>query len=661
MSLGAQGNGLGADPAEGEPGGPGLGSPSSSGPFAGRTAWARNLASPVRDFLSAEIGGAVVLLCAVVAALVWANSLWSSSYESVWTTTLSVRLGGSGIAQDLRHWINEGLMTLFFLVVGLEAKRELDMGQLRERRRLTVPLVAALGGMAVPILIYLAFNSGGSGARGWGAAMSTDTAFALGLLALVAPGGTRLRVRLLTAAVFDDLVALGVIAVVYTNHLSLTPLVAALGLFGLLFAMRNLVDAWAGRTAAILGVALWVALYESGIDPVIAGLAIGLTTSAYNPMRTELEQATVLARSFREQPTPALARSAQRSVASAISPNERLQYRLHPWTSFVIVPLFALANAGIHLDGSLLRGAVSSPITLGIFFGYVVGKPLGIVGAAWIASRLWPDRIRLALSVPVIVGAGTVAGVGFTVSLLISSLAFHGRELEEAKLGVLAAGIVVSFAAWAVFGLIRRLPNSVRARQLRRTTDDIVDLSDDVDPSHDHIRGPDDALVTLLEYGDYECPYCGQAETVIRELLDAFGDDLRYVWRHLPLNDVHPQAQMAAEAAEAAAAQGAFWQMHDYLLAHQDGLAERDLERYADEIGLDADRFHYELGRREYAERVDDDVETADSSGVAGTPTFFINGQRHQGAYDIASLRNAVSGARRRAVLLRDAAVGSAR
>jgi Na+/H+ antiporter NhaA len=169
-----------------------------------------------------------VLLCAVVAALVWANSPWSSSYESVWATTLSVRLGGSGISQDLRHWINEGLMTFFFLVVGLEARRELDMGQLRERRRLTVPLVASFGGMALPVLIYLAFNAGGDGARGWGAAMSTDTAFALGLLALVAPGGTRLRVRLLTAAVFDDLVALVVIAVVYTDRVSTVPLVIAL-------------------------------------------------------------------------------------------------------------------------------------------------------------------------------------------------------------------------------------------------------------------------------------------------------------------------------------------------------------------------------------------------------------------------------------------------
>src|ERR1700704_6775762 len=180
-----------------------------SATYSGRTAWARNLAAPVRDFLSTETGSAAVLRAATVAALAWANSPWSDSYETVWKTNLTIRLGGGSVSTDLRHWINEGLMSFFFLVVGLEAKRELDMGQLRERRRLTVPLVAALGGMALPSLIYLAFNAGGSGARGWGAAMSTNTAFALGLLALVAPGGTRLRVRLLTVAVFDDLVALG--------------------------------------------------------------------------------------------------------------------------------------------------------------------------------------------------------------------------------------------------------------------------------------------------------------------------------------------------------------------------------------------------------------------------------------------------------------------
>src|SRR3954466_16210324 len=203
--------------------------------FTGKTAWARNLAAPVRDFLSQETGGAIVLLAAVAAALLWANSPWSDSYESFWTTKLSISLGSDGISLDLRHWVNEGLMTFFFLVVGLEAKRELDQGELRDRRRLEIPVVAALGGMAVPILIYLAFNAGGPGAHGWGAAMSTDTAFALGLLALLAPRATRLRLRLLTIAVVDDLVALLVIATVYTDHVSLVPLAIAVGLFAALF------------------------------------------------------------------------------------------------------------------------------------------------------------------------------------------------------------------------------------------------------------------------------------------------------------------------------------------------------------------------------------------------------------------------------------------
>jgi Na+/H+ antiporter NhaA len=617
--------------------------------FSERTAWARSVAAPLRDFLDTETGGAVVLLGATLVALAWANSPWWDSYESVWTTDLSVRLGDSGISQDLRLWVNQGLMTFFFLVVGLEAKRELDIGQLRDRRRIAIPLVAALGGMALPVCIYLAFNAGGSGAHGWGVAMSTDTAFALGVLALVAPGGTRLRVRLLTLAVCDDLVALVVIATAYTSHVSLMPLVVAIGLFAIILGLRYASHVWRVQAAAAVGVVFWVALFKSGIDPVIAGLAVGLVTSAYSPPRADLERVAELTRSFREQPTPQLARTAQRGVASAISPNERLQYRLHPWTSFMIVPLFALANAGIHLNGGLIKDAASSPITVGILVGYVVGKPVGILGASALGLKVLPG-LRRGLSWPVIAGGGVVAGIGFTVSLLIASLAFHGRELEEAKFGVLATALVASLGGWVAFRIVAHLPAPLRARQIAGTEDDIVDLSDDVDPERDHIRGAEDAPVTLVEYGDYECPYCGQAEMVVRELLLAFGDDLRYVWRHLPLNDVHPHAQLAAEAAVAAAAQDAFWEMHDTLLQHQDEIAPRDLTRYAEELGLDTDRFREELRRHEHAGRIADDVSSADASGVTGTPTFFINGKRHHGAYDVATLTAAVRTARARAV-----------
>jgi Na+/H+ antiporter NhaA len=620
--------------------------------YSARTAWARNLAAPVRDFLSTETGSAIVLVAAALAALLWANSPWWTSYESLWTTKLSLTLGGSGIAADLRHWVNEGLMTFFFLVVGLEAKRELDMGELRERRRLAIPVFAAIGGMTVPIAIYLALNAGGPGAHGWGAAMSTDTAFALGALALLTPrGATRLRVFLLTLAVFDDLGALVVIALAYTGHVSIIALAVALGLFGLLAALRY-APPWRRQVSVLVGLALWVAMFKSGIDPVIAGLAVGLVTSAYPPSRDDLERATALTRSFREQPTPELARSAQLGVLSAISPNERLQYGLHPWTSYVFVPLFALANAGIHVTGGLLRVAVASPITLGILIAYVVGKPLGVLGASWLASRPTLHGVRPALSWPSLAGGGAVAGIGFTVSLLISSLAFQGGRLEQAKLGVLSCAVLAPLVAWGVFRLVKRLPRGLRARQILSTAEDILDLSDDVDPARDHVRGADGALVTLVEYGDFECSYCGRAESVVRELLASFDDDLRYVWRHLPLNDVHSSAQLTAEAAEAAAAQGKFWEFYDALLAHQEMLTPPELRRHAQEFGLDVERFWEELRHHVHAPRVAEDVASADASGVSGTPTFFINGRRHHGAYDIDTLTAAVRSTRGRASLI---------
>ncbi len=617
--------------------------------FGGRTAWARNLAAPVRDFLSTETGGGVFLFAAGVVALIWANSPWDHAYDSLWRTTLAIRIGGGGLSMDLRGWVNQGLMTLFFLVIGLEAKRELDLGELRERRRLAVPVFAALGGLTVPIAIYLAFNAGRTGGHGWGTAMSTDTAFALGVLALITPrSATRLRVFMLTFSVVDDLAALVVIATVYTKHVSVVALAVAVGLFIALLTLRFVPI---GRRALSigLGIAIWVAMEKSGIDPVVSGLVVGLGMSAYPPSREELERATALTRSFREQPTPELARSAQQSLISTISPNERLQYDLHPWVSYAIVPLFALANTGVHLTGDLLSSAASSPITIGIVVAYLVGKPIGIYAGTWLATRPSLHGPRPPISGPVMAIGGTAAGIGFTVSILIASLAFAGRQLDQAKLGALATVVLAPVLTWLVFRAVRLIPQATRARQIGRTAEDILDLSEDVDPERDHVRGPDDAPVTLVEYGDFECSYCGQAEQVIRELLTRGGTDVRYVWRHLPLNDVHPRAQLAAEASEAAAAQGSFWDMHDLLLSHQDALSIKDLARYAEELGLDVERFLDDLRRREYAPRVAEDVASADESGVSGTPTFFINGRRHYGVYDIDTLTEAVSAAKRRA------------
>ena len=620
-------------------------------PLSGRTAWARNLQTPLREFLRTETGGAVVLLVATLAALAWAN-VHASSYQAVWATQVSVRLGGSGLSLDLRQWVNGGLMTLFFFVVGLEARREFDMGELRDRRRLALPLAAGVGGMVVPVAIYLAVNAGRPSAHGWGTAMSTDTAFALGMLTLVGRSfPARLRAYLLTVTIVDDIVALGVIAIVYSEDVALPALLAALGIFGVILLVRAGGVRY-GLVYALLGIPVWVALHSSGVEPIVVGLAMGLLTYAYPAARSDLERATVMFRLFREQPTPELAQSARTGVISAISPNERLQQLYHPWTSYVIVPLFALANAGITISTDFLGRAYTSPVTLGILFGYVAGKPIGILGSSWLVTRLSRGRLRPPVGWAAVAGGGAIAGVGFTVALLIATIAFSGAQLEEAKVGILSAALCASLATWVVVRATALLPTRLRTRALLGTAKSIVDLAAPVDPRRDHIRGPEDAPITVVEYGDFACPYCGQAEPVIRMLLAGQGD-VRYVWRHLPLSDVHAQAQLAAQAAEAAAEQGAFWEMHDLLFKHQDALRLGDLVRYAGEIGLDVERFRDDLRRNTGAARVAEDVDSADLSSVSGTPTFFINGRRHYGAYDIATLSAAIQTARKRAAVSR--------
>jgi Na+/H+ antiporter NhaA len=618
-------------------------------PFSGRTAWVRNLETPLRSFLRTETASAAVLLVGAVAALVWTNAD-SASYERVWHATLSIHLGGWSVAHDLRYWVNSGLMTFFFLVVGLEARREFDVGELRDRRRVVLPVTAGIAGMAVPVLIFLAVNAGRSSAHGWGVAMSTDTAFALGMLALVGPRfPVRLRAYLLTVSVVDDVVALIVIATVYTTTLNVRALLIAIALFvSLQIAVR--LGLRRGLLCAPIAIITWYVLSRSGVDPIVLGLAIGMLTFASPASRSDLERASDLFRLFREQPTAELAREARIGVTSALSPNERLQQALHPWTSFAITPLFALANAGININGRFLSDALTAPIALGVLFGYLIGKPVGIVGASWLVTKVTRGRIRPPVGWAAVTAGGSIAGIGFTVALLIASLAFSGEQLAEAKLGVLTAALAASVLTWLVFRATALLPRRMRIRALLGTSEPIVDLAVAVDPERDHLRGPDESPVTLVEYGDFECPFCGQAEPVIRELLRNSGD-VRYVWRHLPLNDVHPHAELAAEASEAAAEQEAFWEMHDLLLDHQGALELNDLLAYANELGLDVDRFSEDLDKHSGAVRVAEDVDSADLSSVTGTPTFFINGRRHYGAYDIDTLSQAVRVARARAAI----------
>ncbi|MEO3751903.1 Na+/H+ antiporter NhaA [Streptomyces sp. B6B3] len=623
--------------------------PGHSRPLAGQTAYDESARSPLWLFLKTETGGAAVLLAAALAAIVWSN-VDPGSYAEFWHTDVSIHVGAERVALDLRGWVNSGLMTLFFFVVGLETRREFDMGELRERRRVVPLLAAGLSGMLCPVAIYLLVNAGESTVSGWGAAMSTDTAFALGMLALLGSRfPTGLRTFLLTVTVVDDFVALGVITVVYSEDVDLPALLTGLGIFAVVLLVRAADVRW-GVVYWALGTAVWVALHASGVEPIVVGLAMGLLTYAYPATRGDLERASDLFRLFREQPTPEYERSVRLGIASALSPNDRLLRTYHPWSSYLIVPLFALANAGVELSGAQLARAFTSPVTLGILGGFVLGKPFGILAASWLTTRISRGRLRPPVGWGSILASGCMAGVGFTVSLLIATLALGGDRLEEAKIGILSAVAGSVVTSLVVTRLIHGLPRPRKVRALLGTAETIVDLAVPVDGGRDHVRGPADAPVTLVEYGDFECPYCGQAEPAVRQLLAEVGD-LRYVWRHLPLNDVHPNAQLAAEASVAAAEQGAFWEMHDLLLEHQGALRTRDLLTYAGRLGLDVERFRHELRERTWTARVAEDVESADLSGVSGTPTFFVNGRRHRGAYDIQTLSTAVRAARERARL----------
>jgi Na+/H+ antiporter NhaA len=586
--------------------------------------------------MAAETGSAGLLLAAAVLAMLWANSPFSDQYTSLFTTEISINIGQWSLAEDLRHWIDEGLMAIFFFVVGLEVRHELSVGELTDRRRVTIPLIAGIGGMVVPAAIFLLINPSGDAANGWGIVIATDTAFVLGALALVGPrASTQLRIFLLTLAIVDDIVAITVIGIFYSDSIDPVALAVAAACL-VLIALLPRLRIWQTSAYVGLGLVLWVAAFESGLHPTLAGMLAGLLVVSRPPDRSTVEQAAMSARAFRQSPLPEVARSATRSVSRAVSPNERLQTMLLPFAGYFIVPLFALANAGVDLRGGVLGDALASPLTWGVVAGLVIGKLTGISAAALGAIRLGAGRLPRAVGSGQVVGGAALSGIGFTVSLLIAQLAFDDPILrDEAKVGVLLAAVVAVALGWLVFRLAAVLRGETSASLPRK-------LSLPVDPSRDHIRGPVDAPMTLVEYGDFECPFCGKTTGAIRELRKELGDDLRYVFRHLPLVDVHPHAELAAEASEAAASQGRFWEMHDLLYEHQGALDIEDLIAYAGQLDLDVERFVDDVQRGRNSARVREDAASADASGASGTPTFFIGGWRHVGPYDAVSLAAAL-------------------
>ncbi len=401
---------------------------------------ARRIGRPVRDFLHVETAGGIVLLLATVAALVLANSSLGDDINDFWSTELLLlEIGDFHLEETLLHWVNDGLMAIFFFVVGLEIKRELVNGELKNPRKAALPAIAAVGGMIVPALIYFILNAGGVGADGWGIPMATDIAFAVGVMALLGdrvPGP--LKVFLLTLAIVDDIGAILVIAVFYSEGISFGWLGFGVALLGLIVAMR-VARIWYTPAYVAVGVVVWIAFLESGVHATIAGVVLGLLTPA-KPLKSSSDVVEL-------EPSSSWStiRSTLFDARETVPVAERLQHSIHPWSAFVILPMFAFANAGIQLSGQSLKDAASSPVALGIVLGLVVGKPVGVVVAAWIAKRSNLGDLPEGVAWPHVLGAGTLAGIGFTVSLFVAGLAFDdGDVIAEAKIGILAASALAA-------------------------------------------------------------------------------------------------------------------------------------------------------------------------------------------------------------------------
>jgi len=429
--------------------------------------------SRLLEFLRTEEASAALLLAAALLALVWANSAMRDSYAALWSSVAGIRIGDFGLVMDLRHWVNEGLMTFFFLVVGLEIKREIVSGELRDSKKLRLPAIAALGGMVVPAGIYLLFNAGRSTAAGWGVPVATDIAFALGVLTLAASKAPlSLRSFLLTLAIVDDIGAIVLIALFYSSALSLGWLVSAVAIILVIVIAKRL------RVASLipyifLGIGLWLSLYHSGIHPTLAGVVLGLMAPAA-PLRRSPDAATE-ARHYVDE----AASGPQGDVESnwvaigdiangAVAPLDTVETRLHPWTTRLVVPAFALANAGVEFDMPVLTEAVTGPVGVGVVLGLVVGKPVGIFAAIWIATSLGIGRMSNDVTPRMALGVSALAGVGFTVALFITELAFESpRDIEASKLAVLLASLIASLLG----AFILRSANSAKRSRSPSTPD----------------------------------------------------------------------------------------------------------------------------------------------------------------------------------------------
>ncbi|HJM28631.1 MAG TPA: Na+/H+ antiporter NhaA [Acidimicrobiales bacterium] len=418
---------------------------------------ARRVGKPVRRFLHVEAAGGILLLVATMVALIWANSPWSQSYSDLWNTDFELvlgnyQMGGEGHHLNLGVLVNDALMAVFFFVVGLEIKRELVSGHLKDPKAAALPVFGALGGMIFPAVIFFIFNSSGNASSGWGIPMATDIAFAVGIVSLLGDRVSRsLKVFLLSLAIADDIGAILVIAIFYSSNLSLSWSITALIIMGIIVVLRRL-RIWYIPIYIFLGSALWLATFESGIHATIAGVALGLLTPA-KPQQSREEGIAALdwLRDKGENIYPVDVRiTAMELNESQVSIAERIEMALHPISSFIIIPIFALANAGVDMGGGLLGEAASSPVTWGVALGLVVGKSLGIFSMTWLAMKLPFISAPVEMKPWSLMGIAATAGVGFTVSLFITNLAFDQTGLiNQSKIGILFASLVAGIIGLA--------------------------------------------------------------------------------------------------------------------------------------------------------------------------------------------------------------------
>jgi NhaA family Na+:H+ antiporter len=436
---------------------------------------ARRVAQPAARFLQVEAAGGVLLLIGAVIAVVWANSPWAASYAHLWETEVGVQFGGFVLEMDLRAWINDGAMALFFFVAGMEIKREMVSGELRDPKSAALPILGALGGMLVPALIYLGFNAGGPGSGGWGIPMATDIAFAVGIVSLLGPRvPASLKLFLLTLAVADDLGAIFVIAIAYSQGLQPVWLLGAAAVLAGCYALRR-AGVWFLPVYVVLGVIAWYCMLRSGVHATVAGVILGFL-APHHALHQDLEPAA-LVDTLENQPelTAEQVRNVAFRLKEAVPVDQRLIDLLHPWTGYVIIPIFALANAGVPLGREALAAATSSAITFGVFFGLVVGKTVGVFGASMLASRIGIARLPDGISTRQMLGIAMAAGIGFTVAIFVTGISLTDvAQQDEAKIGIFAASFVAAVLSALVLGRSARTRSAPAATEVGEPAVDLA-------------------------------------------------------------------------------------------------------------------------------------------------------------------------------------------